>query len=164
MLNFPKLIVTEHPVLLAKVLRRWQINNLAICSHVIRVQFRCEVCDEYIRYIRQVCNASFTRNLFGHDIPMGITPVRSNRSALSFVVEPVVVLSSFIVGYVLSVLFSCLVSTELVSVSLSCSVLIRIFWITKELLASSGCCREFDKKNEVQSLNNYNAKTFYYRS
>jgi hypothetical protein len=24
---------------------------------------------EYIRYIRQVCNASFTRNLFGHDIP-----------------------------------------------------------------------------------------------
>ena len=46
---------------------------------------------------------------------MGITPVRSNRSALSFVVEPVVLLLSCIVGYVLSALFSCLVSTELVS-------------------------------------------------
>jgi hypothetical protein len=46
---------------------------------------------------------------------MGITPVRSNRSALSFVVEPVVVLLSCIVGYVLSALFSCLVSTEFVS-------------------------------------------------
>lgn len=72
---------------------------------------------------------------------MGITPVRNNMSALSFMVEPSLVLSSCIVdGYILSSLSSCLVSTALVSVSLSFSVLGGVDLVTVELFTSSGCC------------------------